>query len=84
MIALFSMHFTHLSASFFLQSQNPVYILYFPTYLLIEACAYDLRFALPESTTAQASNAARVRSQKAPVFHLFVIRQFGKSTICFQ
>ena len=46
--------------------------IYFLIYLLLEACAHDLRFALRESTTAQASNAARVRSQKAPDSQLFL------------
>ena len=46
---------------------HKIQFIYFPIYLL-EACAHDLRFALPESTTAQASNAARVRSQKPPDF----------------
>ena len=49
---------------------HKIQFIYFPIYLL-EACAHDLRFALPESTTLQASNAARVRSQKAPDFQLF-------------
>ena len=40
-------------------------------YLLLEACAHGVRFALPESTTAEASNATRVRLQKAPDFQLF-------------
>ena len=40
-------------------------------YLLLEVCAHDLRFSLPECTIAQASNVARVRSQKAPDFQLF-------------
>ena len=46
---------------------HKIQFIYFPIYLL-EACAYDRRFALPESTTAQAVNAARVLSQKAPDF----------------
>ena len=49
---------------------HKIQFLYFPIYLLLEACAHDLRFALPENTTAQTSNAARVRSQKAPDFQL--------------
>ena len=49
---------------------HKIQFIYFPIYLLLEACAHDLRFALPESTTAQASNVARVRSQKAPEFQL--------------
>ena len=69
MIALFSIHFIHLSTSFFFS--HKIQFIYFPIHLLLEACAHDLRFALPESTTAQASNAARVRSQKAPDFQLF-------------
>ena len=51
---------------------HKIQFIYFPIYLLLEACAHNLRFALPESTTAQASNAARVRSQKAPDFQLFL------------
>ena len=51
--------------------RHKIQFIYFPIYLLLEACAHDLRFALPESTTAQASNAAQVRSQKAPDFQLF-------------
>ena len=53
-----------------LSFSHKIQLIYFPIYLL-EACAYDLRFAFPESTTAQASNAARVRSQKEPDFQLF-------------
>ena len=48
-----------------------IQFIYFPIYLLLDACAHDLRFALSENTTAQASNAAWVRSQKAPDFQLF-------------
>ena len=48
-----------------------IQFIYFPIYLLLAACAHEIRFALPESTTAQASNAARVRSQKAPDFQLY-------------
>ena len=62
----FPIHFDHLSTSFFFQSQNSVYI--FPSrglcpwriIYILHACAYDLRLAPPpESTTAQALNAAR-------------------------
>ena len=49
---------------------HKIQFIYFPIYLL-KACAHYLRFAFPESTTAQASNATRVRSQKAPDFQLF-------------
>ena len=69
MIALFSIHFIHLSTSFLFR--HKFQFIYFPIYLLFEAGARDLRFTLPESTTKQASNAARVRSQKAPDFQLF-------------
>ena len=54
-----------------LSFSHKIQFIYFPIYLLLEACAHDLRFALTESTTVQASNAARVRSQKAPDFQLF-------------
>ena len=69
MIALFSIHFIHLSTSFFFS--HKIQFIYILIYLFLEACAHDLRFALPESTPAQASNAAQVRSQKAPNFQLF-------------
>ena len=52
-------------------SSHKIQFIYFPIYLLLEACTRDLRFALRESTTVQASNAARVRSQKAPDYQLF-------------
>ena len=69
MIALFSIQFFQLSTSFF--CSHKIQFIYFLIYLLLEACAHDLRFAHPESTTTQASNAAQVRSQKAPNFQLF-------------
>ena len=50
---------------------HKIQFIYFPIYLLREACAHDVRFALPEITTTQASYAAWVRSQKAPDFQLF-------------
>ena len=43
---------------------HKIQFIYFPIYLLLDACAHDLRFALSENTTAQASNAA-------PDFQLF-------------
>ena len=45
--------------------------IYFLIYFIFEACAHNLRLATPESTSAQASNAARVRSHEAPDFQLF-------------
>ena len=50
---------------------HKIQFIHFPIYLLLEACAHDLHFALPETTTAQASNAVRVRLQKVPDFQLF-------------
>ena len=48
--------------------RHKIQFIYFPIYLLLEACAHDLRFAVPESITVPASNDARVRSHKAPPY----------------